>query len=99
MITGTQCKAARALAQLSRPALARLAKIDEALIEHFERKIDRPDEATVSAIQAALEEAGIVFIAENGGGAGVRLKFNSSETRRIGILESEGGIAALDDVP
>lgn len=29
---------------------------------------------TVEAIQAALEAAGVEFIAENGGGAGVRLQ-------------------------
>jgi transcriptional regulator with XRE-family HTH domain len=86
MITGAQCRAARALAQLSRPILARLSTVDETVIENFERKIDRPD-------------AGIVFIAENGGGVGVRLKFNVSETKRLGVLESEGGIAAFDDVP
>lgn len=99
MITGPQCRAARALAQLSRSALARISQIDEALIELFERKIDRPDEVMVAALQGALEDAGIVFIDENGGGAGVRLKFNSSETKRLAVLEGEGGIAALDDVP
>jgi predicted transcriptional regulator len=30
--------------------------------------------ATVDAIQRALEAAGVVFIAENGGGPGVRLR-------------------------
>jgi hypothetical protein len=29
---------------------------------------------TVSAIQAVLEDAGVEFIPENGGGAGVRLR-------------------------
>ncbi len=31
-------------------------------------------EDTVSAIRAALETAGVEFIPENGGGAGVRLR-------------------------
>lgn len=30
--------------------------------------------ATLAAIRAALEAAGVEFIAENGGGAGVRLR-------------------------
>jgi len=30
--------------------------------------------ATITAIRAALESAGVEFIAENGGGAGVRLR-------------------------
>jgi transcriptional regulator with XRE-family HTH domain len=99
MITGAQCRAARALAELSREMLARLSEIDEATIERFERKLARPEDAEIAGIRAALEAAGIVFIPENGGGAGVRLKFNASETKRIATLESEGGIVGLDDVP
>lgn len=99
MITSAQCRAARALAELTRSALARLACVEESVIEHFERKIDKPDEGTVAKLQEALEAAGVVFIAENGGGAGVRLKFNSSVTRRLGVLEGEGGIVRSDDVP
>jgi hypothetical protein len=33
-----------------------------------------PRASTLSAIRAALEGAGVVFIGENGGGVGVRLK-------------------------
>ncbi|TIN06559.1 MAG: hypothetical protein E5Y14_28230 [Mesorhizobium sp.] len=36
--------------------------------------------------------AGVVFIPENGGGAGVRLKFNRREVKAIERLENEGGI-------
>lgn len=99
MITSAQCRAARALAELTRAALSRMAGVEESAIEHFERKIDEPDEQTVARLRKALEAAGVVFIPENGGGAGVRLKFNSSVTRRLGILEGEGGIVRNDDVP
>lgn len=99
MISGSQCRAGRALAELSRDILARLSKVDAATIEAFERKLGTPTDADIEAIRRGLEEAGIVFIPENGGGVGVRLKFNASEARRLAILESEGGIAALDDVP
>ncbi|MGI6854194.1 helix-turn-helix domain-containing protein [Mesorhizobium sp. 1B3] len=99
MITPAQCRAARALAELTRAALCRMTGVEESAIERFERKIDEPDEQTVAKLQNALEEAGVVFIPENGGGAGVRLKFNSSVTRRLGILEGEGGIVRNDDVP
>ena len=68
MITGSQCRAGRALAELSREILARLSKVDMETIEQFERKLARPDDDTIAAIQRGLEEAGIVFIAENGGG-------------------------------
>jgi len=33
-----------------------------------------PYPRTIAAIRAALESAGVEFIAENGGGAGVRLR-------------------------
>jgi hypothetical protein len=33
-------------------------------------------QSTVAALRAALESAGVEFIAENGGGAGVRLRKN-----------------------
>jgi hypothetical protein len=54
---------------------------------------------TVARIEAALEEAGVLFIRENGGGIGVRLKFTASEAKRIATLENEGGAVGLDDVP
>lgn len=99
MITGAQCRAGRALAELTREMLAKLSKVDAEVIEHFERKLDKPEKATVEAIAAALERAGVVFISENGGGIGVRLKFTASEARRIANLENEGGAVGIDDVP
>jgi hypothetical protein len=49
--------------------------------------------ATINAISAALESAGIEFIDENGGGAGVRLKKSSETvadlTREIDTLEAD----------
>ena len=99
MITGAQCRAARALSELSLETLARLAKLDGAVIDAFENKLSQPDDDTLSVIESTLESAGVVFIPENGGGVGVRLKFNRSETRRISILEGEGGVVGNDDVP
>lgn len=99
MITGAQCRAGRALAELSREALALRSGVDERTIEKFEGKLAQPDAAAVEALKRALEAGGIVVIFENGGGAGVRLKFTASETRRIATLETEGGVIAEDDVP
>lgn len=99
MITGSQCRAGRALAEISRDILAKLSGIDAEIIEHFERKLDKPDDETIAAIVAALEKAGIVFTPENGGGVGVRLKFTASEAKRLGVLEDEGGVTAFDEVP
>ncbi|AZO11957.1 MULTISPECIES: hypothetical protein [unclassified Mesorhizobium] len=99
MITGAQCRAARALVEWTREKLASNSGVDELVIEEFERRITLPDRDICDALQTALEKAGAVFIAENGGGIGVRLKLNRSEVRRIGILENEGGIVGTDAVP
>ncbi|MBB4094117.1 XRE family transcriptional regulator [Ochrobactrum pecoris] len=99
MITGPQCRAARALVEFSRDRLAQLSGIDAEIIERFERKLGRPTDEQISTLAVALEKAGAQFIPENGGGVGVRLKFNRSETKRIANLENEGGPTASDDVP
>lgn len=99
MITGPQCKAARALIELSRERLSSFSGISVEIIQNFERKLSTPDAAVLAALEQALARAGAVLIPENGGGIGVRLKFTRSEARRISTLESEGGIAAYDEVP
>lgn len=100
MITGPMCKAARALVEITRSKLATTAGIDEAVIEAFERRINVPEAATVEALQLALEMLGASFIPERGAdGAGVRLKFSQSVTRRLATLENEGGPTATDEVP
>ena len=99
MITGAQCRAARALVEWTRDKLSSNAGVDALVIEEFERRISLPDQDVRDTLQTALENAGAVFIAENGGGVGVRLKLNRSEVRRIGVLENEGGIVGTDAVP
>jgi hypothetical protein len=79
------------LAQISADRLARGAAIDLAAVREFERTISAPTKEILSRIEGFLEASGIVFISGNGGGVGVRFKFNASETRRIGTLEGEGG--------
>ncbi|MGI4797146.1 MAG: hypothetical protein ACRYG8_24450 [Janthinobacterium lividum] len=67
-----QCKMARAATGLGVRELGIAAKVSPETIVRFEKgETLRP--RTIEAIQAALEGAGIQFIAENGGGAGVRL--------------------------
>lgn len=99
MITGPLCRAARALVEIKRGRLSRSSGVDKTAIEHFERGIGLPSDEEILALQVALEEHGALFIPENGGGAGVRLKFTRSETKRISVLEGEGGISGNDDVP
>ncbi len=43
-------------------------------IADFEREVSRPFPRTLATLQKALEAAGVEFIPENGGGAGVRLR-------------------------
>ncbi|RUV27088.1 MULTISPECIES: XRE family transcriptional regulator [unclassified Mesorhizobium] len=98
-ITGAQCRAARALVEWTREKLASNSGVDALAIEEFERRITLPDYEVCNGLQIALEGAGAFFIAENGGGIGVRLKLNRSEVRRISVLENEGGIVGTDAVP
>ena len=77
-ISVRQVKAARALLAWSQHDLAFASKVSYPTIARLEQN-DGPlggRPSTISAIRTALEEAGIEFIAENGGGAGVRLKEN-----------------------
>lgn len=99
MLTGSLCRAARALVEISRDKLARVSGVEESAVEAFERKIARPDDADIARLKAALEDLGAVFIPEDTRGAGVRIKFTESERRRLATLEGEGGIVAHDDVP
>jgi transcriptional regulator with XRE-family HTH domain len=59
---------------LKREDLATIAKVAHATLADFEAGKRRPYPRTLEAIRAALEAAGIEFIAENGGGPGVRLR-------------------------
>ncbi|NJL08657.1 MAG: helix-turn-helix domain-containing protein [Methylacidiphilales bacterium] len=53
--------------------LAQLAQVAPATVSRLEAG-EELKPRTVEAIRRALEEAGVEFIAENGGGPGVRLK-------------------------
>jgi transcriptional regulator with XRE-family HTH domain len=71
-----QVKAARALLAWSQEQLAKAADISIPTIKRLEAN-DGPlggSSKTAEMIQSALERAGIEFIDENGGGAGVRLR-------------------------
>jgi hypothetical protein len=68
-----QCRAARAFIQWGVRDLATAAKVSVDTIFRLERG-DQLKERTVEDVRATLEAAGIVFIPENGGGAGVRLR-------------------------
>ena len=53
--------------------VAREAKVSPATVTRIEAD-EKANASTLAAICAALEAAGVEFIAENGGGPGVRLR-------------------------
>lgn len=72
-MNAAQCKMARAAIGLGVRDLAVKADVSPNTIARLERG-EAMRESTVGAIRAALESAGVEFIPENGGGAGVRLR-------------------------
>ena len=60
--------------RMRREDLAAAAQVAQATLTDFEAGKRTPYPRTLSAIRTALESAGVEFIAENGGGAGVRLR-------------------------
>ncbi|PYD62986.1 helix-turn-helix domain-containing protein [Gluconacetobacter entanii] len=73
-IASAQVRAARGLLGWSRDRLVEASGVPKRTIVRFEDEVTAPRKSTISAIRAALEAAGVEFIAENGGGIGVRLR-------------------------
>lgn len=71
-MNAVQCKMARVATGLGIRELADLANVSPNTISRLERG-EELRASTIDAIRAALEAAGVQFIPENGGGAGVRL--------------------------
>lgn len=69
-----QCRAARSLLGMHQPELAEAAGLGLSTVVDFEKERRQVAEKSINAIRAALETAGVIFIAENGEGPGVRLK-------------------------
>ncbi len=72
-MTPAQCRMARSGLSLGVRELAEAAGVSTNTITRFE-KGDPLKPRTIDALRSALEAAGVEFIPENGGGAGVRLK-------------------------
>jgi transcriptional regulator with XRE-family HTH domain len=68
-----QCKMARAALGLGVRDLAALAAVSPDTVARLERG-EELKPRTIDALRAALENAGVVFVDENGGGPGVRLR-------------------------
>lgn len=76
-MTRGQCRAARALLEWTQDQLAETASVSKKTLADFEGGKRTPYDRTLADIQRALEGAGIQFIPENGGGAGVRFSERS----------------------
>lgn len=74
MLTPSQCRMARAALQIGVRDLAQLAGLSAMTVTRFENERSGGAPETQTALRRALEHAGVVFIEENGGGAGVRLR-------------------------
>jgi transcriptional regulator with XRE-family HTH domain len=81
MLTGEQIKAARALARIDQNELAKLADVSFETVKRLEqmRGEIRATVATEKALRQAFASVGVVFIDENGGGAGVRIREPSNQ--------------------
>jgi transcriptional regulator with XRE-family HTH domain len=83
---------ARAALQIGVRDLADMAKVSPSTVARFEAG-EELKVRTVEAMRAALESAGVEFIAENGGGPGVRLKKTAKSveaiSREIDALEDK----------
>ncbi len=75
-ITGRQIAAGRTLLAISQADLAATSSVSVPTLRRMEAS-EGPASGlrnNVAAVRTALEAAGVEFIAENGGGAGVRLR-------------------------
>jgi transcriptional regulator with XRE-family HTH domain len=60
-MTPEQCRAARAIADISQQELAELSEVAKATIANFETGNRNPYKRTLAALQTALESRGVQF--------------------------------------
>ncbi|MER8562043.1 helix-turn-helix transcriptional regulator [Mesorhizobium sp. M0578] len=80
-ISPQQLRAARALIDWTREDLANASGITVRTLVRIENAQTTSRQTTFDALVGALETAGIEFIPENGGGAGVRLARRSNSPK------------------
>jgi len=74
ILTPHQCRAARALLEMSQAALADAAGIGLSTVRDLETERRLVADESCRKMRAALEKAGVIFLDENGEGPGARLK-------------------------
>lgn len=81
MLTPAQSRAARALLDWSQDQLASASHLGLSTVRDFEKGRRVPSHNNLAAMVRALEDAGLQFIPENGGGAGIRFRNRADGTR------------------
>ena len=87
-VTPDQIRAGRALLNMSQGMLAKLANLGLSTVVDFEKSRRRVSDAALDAMRTALQSSGVIFVSENGGGPGVRLK--KRRKRRTPSFSSSG---------
>ena len=73
-VSPAQCRAGRALLEITQTQLAASAGLGLSTVVDFEKERREVSPESVEAIRRALVRAGVEFIDENGGGPGLRLR-------------------------
>ncbi|WP_342111598.1 helix-turn-helix transcriptional regulator [Methylobacterium sp. SI9] len=73
-LSAAQSRAARGLLDWSQTELASRSNLSESTIRDFEKGRRVPSPNNLAAVARAFETAGLEFIPENGGGAGIRFR-------------------------
>ena len=74
LISPAQCRGARGLLEITQSQLAEAANLGLSTVVDFEKSRRDVSAPAIRAIRTALNQAGVEFIDENGGGMGVRLQ-------------------------
>lgn len=81
-ISAAQCRAARALLEVTQPELAKAANLGLSTVVDFERSRREVSDEANGKMGATLERMGVEFLDENGGGVGVRFRRSTRPTPR-----------------
>jgi transcriptional regulator with XRE-family HTH domain len=81
-VTSAQVRMARAALNWTVRDLAEASGLHRNTITNIEVGRYAGDAKTLALLEAVLRKAGVEFIEENGGGAGVRLRKSPSSTKR-----------------